>query len=466
MKRVPSGTEVSCWFGKHATIRACSIATANPTMHDVDRYLEAATRGNTRRSYQSAIRHFEVEWGGFLPASADTIARYLAEHAETLALNTLRARLAALGQWHQSQGFPDPTKAPHVRKVLKGIAALHPATEKRAKPLQLMQLEQLVAWLDARLAHASAAGDMRTYASHARDKALLLIGFWRGFRSDELSRMRVEHVEVETGRGMTVFLPRTKTDRAQNGTTFKAPALSRLCPVAAFEAWITASGLSEGPVFRRIDRWGHVGDEALHAGSFVPLLRALFRAAELPAPDSYSSHSLRRGFATWANANQWDFKMLMEYVGWKDVRSAMRYIDAADPFAQHRIESALPSTPAPSQSSTTAPVAPLALPPTVPCKPIQETRLTLHLHIERNSKFVRGMSKARRWIEQYCLSQYQMRVFEKRRPRYEIVVPFAAGPELDRAIEELISEMHENADLCNCFVEVTLHDPLTDTYWS
>jgi mercuric ion binding protein len=65
-------------------------------MSDVDRYLEAATRDNTRRSYQSAIRHFEVEWGGFLPASADAIARYLAEHAETLALNTLRARLAAL----------------------------------------------------------------------------------------------------------------------------------------------------------------------------------------------------------------------------------------------------------------------------------------------------------------------------------------------------------------------------------
>ena len=40
---------------------------------------------------------------------------------------------------------------------------------------------------------------------------------------------------------------------------------------------------------------------------------------------------------TWANSNQWDLKMLMEYVGWKDVRSAMRYIDAADPFAQHRI---------------------------------------------------------------------------------------------------------------------------------
>jgi integrase len=435
-------------------------------MADIEKYLEAATRDSTRRSYQSAIRHFEVEWGGFLPASADAIARYLAEHAESLSLNTLRARLAALGQWHQSQGFPDPTKAPHVRKVLKGIAALHPATEKRAKPLQLTQLEQLVAWLDARLEHASAAGDVRTYATHARDKALVLIGFWRGFRSDELSRMRVEHIEVETGRGMTVFLPRTKADRIQRGTTFKAPALSRLCPVAAFEAWIAASGLTDGPVFRRIDRWGRVGDEALHVGSFVPLLRALFRAAELPAPDSYSSHSLRRGFATWANANQWDLKMLMEYVGWKDVRSAMRYIDAADPFAQHRIETALSVAPAPPQPPTTMLVAPPALPPAVAPKPVQETRLTVDIDIERNSKFVRGKSKARQWIEQFCLSQYQMRVFEKRRPRYEIVIPFAAGPELEQAIEELLAEMHESADLSNCFIEVTLHDPLTDSYWS
>jgi hypothetical protein len=36
-----------------------------------------------------------------------------------------------------SQGFADPTKAPVVRKVLKGIRALHPAQEKQAEPLQL-----------------------------------------------------------------------------------------------------------------------------------------------------------------------------------------------------------------------------------------------------------------------------------------------------------------------------------------
>ena len=435
-------------------------------MADIDRYLEAATRDNTRRSYQSAVRHFELEWGGFLPASADSIARYLAEHAQTLSINTLRQRLAAIAQWHVSQGFPDPTRAPHVRKVLKGIQALHPAQERRAKPLQLAQLEQLVAWLDGQIVAASTAGNSRQLQVLTRNKALVLIGFWRGFRSDELSRLQIEHITVEPGRGMTIFLPRTKTDRNHVGTTHKAPALSRLCPVAAYEAWRAASGLAEGPVFRRIDRWGRVAGVGLQASSVVPLLRTLFQRVGLPQADRYSSHSLRRGFATWASANQWDLKMLMEYVGWKDVRSAMRYIDAADPFAQHHIETALASPAPPVLPPAAIPSAPpLKRRPSVAPKSVPETRLTVDLTIERNSKFVRGKSKARRWIEQFCLSQYQMRVLDQRRPRYEIVMPFAAGPDFDKAIEEQLADMHDQADLCNCFIEVTLHDPLTDTYW-
>lgn len=81
-------------------------------MNEVDVYVQAATRVNTRRSYASAVRHFEVEWGDFLPASADSIAHYLAQHADLLSITTLRQRLAALSRWHQDHGFADPTKAP------------------------------------------------------------------------------------------------------------------------------------------------------------------------------------------------------------------------------------------------------------------------------------------------------------------------------------------------------------------
>lgn len=313
-------------------------------MNKVDQYVHATTRDNTRQSYRAAVRHFELEWGGFLPATADGIARYLADHAETLTINTLRQRVAALARWHSDQGFPDPTNAPVVKKVLRGIQALHPVQEKQARPLQLGQLEQVVDWLDRAIEAAAAAGNRPAQLRHYRDKALLLLGFWRGFRGDELTRLEVHLIEVKLGSGMSCFLPYTKGDRSHRGSYFKAPALYRLCPVDAYLAWVEAAGLTEGPVFRRVDRWGNVGRGGLHIDSLIPLLGAMFNAASVRFADEYSAHSLRRGFANWTSASGWSVKSLMEYVGWKDVASAMRYVDGAhDAFGKERIEMALPA---------------------------------------------------------------------------------------------------------------------------
>lgn len=307
----------------------------------LDDYLQAATRENTRKSYASALRHFEVEWGGFLPASADSVARYLVEHAEALSINTLRQRLAGLARWHSEHGFPDPTKTPLVRKALRGIQTLHPNQERRAKPLQLEQLSRVDGWLDQAISAAAAAGDQAAQLRHRRNKALLLLGFWRGFRGDELTRLLIEHIEVSPGEGMTCYLPRTKADRQLKGGVFKAPMLSRLCPVAAYSAWIEAAKLDAGPVFRAIDRWGHVSEGGLHIDSMVPLLRSVLHTAGVDEPQLYSGHSLRRGFASWASANGWELRMLMEHVGWKNAQSAMRYIDNHDPFNRKRIEDSL-----------------------------------------------------------------------------------------------------------------------------
>ena len=63
----------------------------------------------------------------------------------------------------------------------------------------------------------------------------------------------------------------------------------------------------------------------------LPVLRRIFKEAGLPA-ELYSSHSMRRGIATWASANGWDIKGLMGYVGWKDMKSALRYVDAGTSF--------------------------------------------------------------------------------------------------------------------------------------
>ncbi|NMY52272.1 MULTISPECIES: site-specific integrase [Pseudomonas] len=298
----------------------------------LDRYLRAATRENTRRAYRAALEHYEVSWGGFLPATSDSVVRYLVEHASVLSTNTLKLRLSALAQWHNSQGFPDPTKAPLVRQVFRGIRALHPAQEKQAEPLQLTHLEQCVLWLEREGLRAREVEDFGLLLRCWRDRALILLGFWRAFRSDELCRLQVEHVKARAGEGMTLFLSRSKGDRDNLGTTYSAPALQRLCPVQAYLEWISVAGIERGPVFRGINRWGQLKETALNHNSVIPLLRQTLQRAGLDG-ELYSSHSLRRGFATWATRNGWDQKSLMSYVGWKDAKSALRYVEAGVFFA-------------------------------------------------------------------------------------------------------------------------------------
>jgi integrase len=313
-------------------------------MSRLNEYLQAADRENTRRSYASALRHFEVKWRGLLPATAETVARYLADYAAVLSANTLQHRMAALSRWHTTHGFPDPTKTPMVRQVLRGIRTLHPPREKRAKPLQLDVLQRVDSWLQKAGETAETRGDRAAALRHARDRALVLLGFWRGFRSDELVRLRIEHIDIARGEGLTCFIPRSKGDRNAEGRTFRCPALSCMCPVSAYEAWLAASGLTDGPVFRAIDRWGTIAPERLAAASIIPLLRRLFASVGVADVGEYSSHSLRRGFAGWANANGWELKELMEYVGWRDVRSAIRYLDVSPEGLRERFERGLPGT--------------------------------------------------------------------------------------------------------------------------
>lgn len=114
---------------------------------------------------------------------------------------------------------------------------------------------------------------------------MVLLGFWRGFRGDELTRLRIEHVQAVAGEGMTCYFLQNKGDRTFQGTTFKAPALSRLCPVEAYLDWISVSQLTDGPVFRGIDRWGHVSREALRTDSLIPVLRSMLTHAGVPAAE-------------------------------------------------------------------------------------------------------------------------------------------------------------------------------------
>lgn len=100
-----------------------------------------------------------------------------------------------------------------ARKVFRGIQALHPAREKQARPMPVEQLEQVAQWPDRAISAATACGERASCLRHGRDKAVLLLGFWRGFRGGELTRLRIEHVDVAPGQAVRCFLAQTKGDR-------------------------------------------------------------------------------------------------------------------------------------------------------------------------------------------------------------------------------------------------------------
>ena len=420
--------------------------TEASTTDSLQRYLHAATRENTRQSYRAAVEHFEVTWGGFLPATADQIAHYLADHAETHTVNTLRQRLAALARWHQDQGFPDPTKAPLVKKVIKGIAEEHPYQERQAKPLQLEQLKSVVTWLERRLGQAQQDNQRAQVLQGLRNRAMLLMGFWRGFRSDELCRLRIEHIEVVPGEGMTLFLPRSKTDRQSRGRAYPVPALSQLCPVTAYLDWINAAGLSAGPVFRSLSRWGQIGETSLHPDSLNAILKNLWKDAGLIEADRYSSHSLRRGFAHWASAHRWDLKTLMDYVGWRDPKSALRYLDSAFQDTQTRIQQDLVT----------------ALPAQVE---IARTEILVDFRLEPFHKRVRSVKKIREHLVRHCLKRFGARAQEGSPGRYRLEVEHRGADHLNEIMDDLLQELHTMANDRDCFIEVSLHDPETQHTW-
>ena len=436
-------------------------------MSRVDQYIEAAERENTRRSYAAAIRHFEVEWKGLLPATGNVISRYLADHAGALAINTLRQRLAALSRWHVDHGFADPTKAPLVRQVLKGIRSVHPSAEKRARPLELEVVQQTDQWLEMAIGNAQRCKDRSALLRHTRNRSLLLLGFWRGFRSDELVNLQVENVDVSPGEGLSCYLSRSKGDRQMQGRIYMCPALTRLCPVSAFVDWVSLAGLTQGPVFRKIDRWGWISGEGLHTNSLIPLLRNLLADAGVADSEGYSSHSMRRGFAGWARASGWDIKELMEYVGWRDVKSAMRCLDVSGATLQARFEEGLAAL-GPGDQSVSPSMDASTEQPMVPCLPVtaaQVAILSATVSLVRFSPQSRGLTRGRRLIEQTCFERYAMRRLNAEGTRYELRVPYESRDALEEEIAALLDDMYRIAEDNQCLLETTLHEPATDTYW-
>lgn len=282
----------------------------------VNGYLDACWAEATKRAYASDLRDFR-EWGGEIPASAECLARYLADRAPRLAPATLARRLAGIGAAHTVVGFRDPTKDPLLRMVLKGIRRRHGIAQRRALPLDPRRLRQ--AW-------GRSEGLRGT-----RDRALVMLGFAAAFRRSELVSLNVEDL-AWSDRGLAVRLRKSKTDQEQASRIVAVPWASQApCPVRSVEEWLAATGLTQGALFRSIDRHGRLRAR-LHPQSVNLIIKGLARREPLPW-ERVSGHSLRAGFVTAAVEAGADLASIQRQTGHASLDTLAKYIRGVDPFS-------------------------------------------------------------------------------------------------------------------------------------
>jgi len=291
-------------------------------------FIQQSKSKNTIRAYHSDWCHFE-SWckahaQSSLPASPECVALYVTDLSSTHKTATITRRISAISQAHQIAGLETPTKSSQVRLVLAGIRRSKGTAQTAKTPVLVEDLRRMLAGLPDNLLGV-------------RDRVLLLIGFCGAFRRSELVALDAADVAV-TRDGLVVTIRRSKTDQEGEGRKIGIPyaAHAETCPVRSFQDWLEKSGITEGPLFRPIDRFGKMASVRLSAAAVAEIVKRYAAAVGLDAAE-FAGHSLRSGLATSAAMAGASERSIMKQTGHRSVNTVRRYIRDGSLFRENAV---------------------------------------------------------------------------------------------------------------------------------
>ena len=246
-------------------------------LSDTGRELVAGSLApNTRRAYLGALGRLAGALGE-TPLTDASLANYLAAlYAGGRSVAAAKLVVAAVRFQARLAGRPSPD-GPLVERALRGYVRQGDQVSRRG------QVEG-IRWEQADAAAAIAGNDR---LQGLRDAALLAVMSDGLLRVGEAAALDVEDLN-RTDR--TVTIRRGKTDPEGRGAVFHLgrPTLERI------RAWLEASGVAEGALFRRVGKGGRVGGR-LTDRSLRRIIQARARVAGIEG--RVSGHSLRVGSA-------------------------------------------------------------------------------------------------------------------------------------------------------------------------
>ncbi|QBB70744.1 site-specific integrase [Pseudolysobacter antarcticus] len=323
---------------------------------------------NTTRSYAAALRYWAAWFTGrygqpfTLPVPEATVVQFLVDHVSRrskqgvvhdlpplldailvgkgfkatrgpLKLTTIVHRIAVLSRVHALKRQPNPCEQPGIRHLLSRArrAAVKRGEKARKKTAATRtELEAMLATCDDSL-------------SGLRDRALLLFGFASGGRRrSEIAAAEMASLH-RVGESAYVYrLEHSKTQQA--GPTADSTPEKPILDVAAdaMEAWLTASGIAEGAIFRRL--WKSTIGGPLSPAAVGSIVKR--RAQLAGVKGDFAGHSLRSGFVTEAGRQGIALSAVMAMTEHRSVPTVMGYFQAgsainnpaASLFAKRKLE--------------------------------------------------------------------------------------------------------------------------------
>ncbi len=309
--------------------------TSQPTLdvtvsESARKYLLNSRSKHTRQGYHSDLKHFVAYCDSqnlcALPATPATVAGYLVMMAEAgFKTATLSRRLAAIAKAHSTDQLDSPASMKHsvVKEVWTGIRRTIGTAQTAKAAATSDYLKLMLAQVPVTL-------------TGSRDRALLLATFAGALRRSEVVALNVEDVAY-VPEGLVVTIRSSKTDQERAGQKV-AVALGRVpetCPVRSLRAWLLKGGITSGPLFRGVDRWGKVQTGALTDQVVALVVKKYAHLAGLDAT-LFSGDSLRAGLATSASkVNGVDERLIMKQTRHKSEAMVRRYIRDSNLFNQN-----------------------------------------------------------------------------------------------------------------------------------
>jgi integrase len=325
-------------------IQTSRVLTQND-LKQVAAIIEQATADNTKAAYRKDLAYF-WSWAfaalGFeprYPVAADAIVKFVLDHTGSMepsvdqalveagikqrlvahSVSTISRRISSISMAHRFYGIKDednPCRAEPVKILLAKVRRA--AVKKGWRPQK-----KKAATLDLLFTLLASCGDEKMI--DIRDRALLYFAFSSGGRRrSEVAAARVEHLTAIED-GYLFLLEASKTDQQAQGE--QKPVLGKAG--AALAAWLAASGICEGFLFRGITKGGKVKKSGSQPITVARIVQKRAALAGLD-PALFGGHSLRSGFVTEAGIQGKPMGDIMALSGHKTVSVVAGYYQAGN----------------------------------------------------------------------------------------------------------------------------------------